>query len=81
MLVLTKDDSTRVISMAFSLTNLRGETVYPVAAKLIEGNAPFAFVSGCAQGDIDLQFQTVPLLLKPVKPMMVEKMLKRFRNG
>jgi CheY-like chemotaxis protein len=67
-----------VLNGAFLDVNLRGETIYPVAAELLERNVPFVFLSGHTRVDIDPRFLAVPLLSKPVQPLLIEHTLKRF---
>ena len=46
--------------------NLGGDSVYPVAASLVERNIPFAFVTGYGRESIDSKFAQVPVLQKPI---------------
>ena len=48
--------------------NLNGETVYPVADRLVALQLPFAFVTGYEESAIDPRFSTVPILRKPFRP-------------
>jgi len=56
--------------------NLGGESVYPVAASLVERNVPFAFVTGYGRESIDAKFSHVPVLQKPITRESLESYLR-----
>jgi PAS domain S-box-containing protein len=56
--------------------NLGGESVYPVAASLVERNVPFAFVTGYGRESIDTKFSHVSLLQKPITRESLESYLR-----
>jgi hypothetical protein len=45
--------------------NLRGKSVFPISAALMERNIPFLFATGYGSAQIPAQFDVVPRLEKP----------------
>jgi CheY-like chemotaxis protein len=57
--------------------NLRGEMVYPVAARLRERGVPFIFMTGYAPEGVSKEFNDAPILKKPVDQMQLYQTIQR----
>ena len=60
--------------------NLRGETVYPVAAKLYALNVPFVFTTGYDADGIPSLYSEVPRLEKPADIGKLVRILENTRR-
>ena len=58
--------------------NLRGEMVYPVAARLRELGVPFIFMTGYTPEGVSKEFDDAPILKKPVNQAQLYQALKRI---
>jgi CheY-like chemotaxis protein len=56
--------------------NLGGETVYPVAQRLIERGVPFIFCTGYGLKGLSARFAHVPTLAKPYMREELENLLR-----
>lgn len=57
--------------------NLRGEMVYPVAARLRELGVPFIFMTGYAPEGVSKEFDEAPILKKPVDQGQLYQAIQR----
>lgn len=57
--------------------NLRGEMVYPVAARLRELGVPFIFMTGYAPEGVSREFKDAPILKKPVDQAQLYQAIQR----
>jgi CheY-like chemotaxis protein len=57
--------------------NLRGEMVYPVAARLRELGVPFIFMTGYAPEGVLKEFNDAPILKKPVDQIQLYQTIQR----
>jgi two-component sensor histidine kinase/CheY-like chemotaxis protein len=66
-------------SLHFALLdiNLRGEMVYPVAARLRELGVPFIFMTGYAPEGVSKEFNDAPILKKPVDQGQLYRAIQR----
>jgi CheY-like chemotaxis protein len=55
--------------------NLRGEKVWPVAAKLAARGVPFVFSTGYDTSSIPRELADIPVLTKPISPERLEREL------
>ena len=69
--------SDRRIDGAVLDINLRGETVYSVAAALIDRRVPIVFVTGYDESTIPRRYADVPLCQKPVSSDAIIEALHR----
>lgn len=59
--------------------NLRGELVYPVAARLVERDVPMVFVTGYECKTLPEPFANAPCLTKPFDERELIKVVAQFR--
>ena len=57
--------------------NLRGEMVYPVAARLRQLGVPFIFMTGYAPEGVSKEFDDAPILKKPVNQAQLYQAIQR----
>ena len=57
--------------------NLKGEMVYPVAARLRERGVPFIFMTGYAPDGVWKEFNDAPILKKPINQSQLYQTIQR----
>jgi CheY-like chemotaxis protein len=57
--------------------SLKGETVYPVADRLVELGIPFVFITGYGQGHLVARHAQAPVLTKPFGPDQLAALFAR----
>jgi len=55
--------------------SLRGETVYPVADRLVARSIPFVFITGYTRGALVPRHAAAPVLTKPFGPTQLAEMV------
>jgi CheY-like chemotaxis protein len=57
--------------------SLKGETVYPVADRLLGLGIPFVFITGYGQGHLAARHASAPVLTKPFGPDQLSELFER----